>query len=163
MSDAFQNETSCFGIVRSPAFVRQPEGTDVAERDIRTLTEPVLWVRHCATVEEPRQVLAAACAPVSAAPHAAYRAAQVPAPVAAQHAFSATGCAMSSAPETGQSGFAAMADNVAPLRADPETDLKAADLCPDFGQSIESIRLGQKPLLGSPRVDLAIRALGGVS
>jgi putative transposase len=59
MSDDFQNEIRCFGIVSSPAFVRQPEGNGVAERAIRTLKEQLLWVSHFATVEELRQALAA--------------------------------------------------------------------------------------------------------
>ena len=49
----------CFGILSSPAFVRQPEGNGVAERAIRTLKEQLLWVRHFETVEELRQALAA--------------------------------------------------------------------------------------------------------
>ena len=40
------------------AFVRQPEGNGVAERTIRTPKEPLLWVRHFATVEELRLALA---------------------------------------------------------------------------------------------------------
>jgi transposase InsO family protein len=59
MSDDFQSEIRCFGITSSPAFVRQPEGNGVAERAIRTLKEQLLRVRHCATVEELRQALAA--------------------------------------------------------------------------------------------------------
>ena len=51
MSNDFQNEIRCFGIVSSPAFVRQPEGNVVAERAIRTLKEQLLRVRHFATVE----------------------------------------------------------------------------------------------------------------
>jgi len=66
MSDDFQNEISCFGIVSSPAFVRQPEGNGVAERAIRTLKEQVLWVRHFATVEDLRQALAAFAAEYNA-------------------------------------------------------------------------------------------------
>lgn len=59
MADDFQSEIECFGIISSPAFVRQPEGNGVAERAIRTLKEQLLWVRHFATVEELRQALAA--------------------------------------------------------------------------------------------------------
>jgi putative transposase len=59
MSDNFQNEIGCFGIVISSAFVRQPEGNGVAERAIRTLKKQVLRVRHFATVEDLRQALAA--------------------------------------------------------------------------------------------------------
>lgn len=59
MADDFRNEIECFGIVSSPAFVRQPEGNGVAERAIRTLKEQLLWVRHFVTVEELRQALAA--------------------------------------------------------------------------------------------------------
>jgi transposase InsO family protein len=59
MSEDFQNEIRCLGIISSPAFVRQPEGNGVAERAIRTLKEQFLWVRHFATVDELRQALAA--------------------------------------------------------------------------------------------------------
>lgn len=88
---------------------------------------------------------------------------QVMAIVGAQHALSATGRTMGGAQETGHSAFAAMADTVARVRADPETGWKAADHCPEIGQSTESIRAGQMRLLGSRRVALTIRALGGVS
>ena len=66
MSNDFQNEIKYFGIVSSPAFVRQPEGNGVAERAIRTLKEQLLWVRHFATVEELRQALAAFAAQYNA-------------------------------------------------------------------------------------------------
>lgn len=66
MSNDFQNEIRCFGIVSSPSFVRQPEGNGVAERAIRTLKEQLLWVRHFATVEELRQALAAFAAEYNA-------------------------------------------------------------------------------------------------
>jgi putative transposase len=66
MSDDFQSEIKCFGIVSSPAFVRQPEGNGVAERAIRTLKEQLLWVRHFATVEELRLALAAFAAECNA-------------------------------------------------------------------------------------------------
>lgn len=66
MSDDFQNEIKCFGIVSSPAFVRQPEGNGVAERAIRTLKEQLLWVRHFETVEELRRALAAFAAKYNA-------------------------------------------------------------------------------------------------
>jgi len=59
MADDFRREIECFGIISSPAFVRQPEGNGVAERAFRTLKEQLLWVRHFATVEELRQALAA--------------------------------------------------------------------------------------------------------
>ena len=59
MSGDVQSEIKCFGITRSPAFVRQPEGNGVAEPAIRTLKEQLLRVRHFATVEELRQGLAA--------------------------------------------------------------------------------------------------------
>ena len=59
MADDFRREIACFGIVSSPAFVRQPEGNGVAERAIRTLKEQLLRVRHVETVEELRQALAA--------------------------------------------------------------------------------------------------------
>ena len=58
MSEDFQNEIKCFGMVSSPAFVRQPEGNGVAERAIRTIKEQFLWVRHFETVEELRAALA---------------------------------------------------------------------------------------------------------
>jgi transposase InsO family protein len=58
MSEDFQNEIKCFGMISSPAFVRQPEGNGVAERAIRTLKEQLLWVRHFKTVEELRAALA---------------------------------------------------------------------------------------------------------
>ena len=58
MSEDFRNEIKCFGMVNSPAFVRQPEGNGVAERAIRTLKEQLLWVRHFETVEELRAALA---------------------------------------------------------------------------------------------------------
>jgi transposase InsO family protein len=66
MSNDFQNEIRCFGIVSSPSFVRQPEGNGVAERAVRTLKEQLLWVRHFATVEELRQALAAFAAEYNA-------------------------------------------------------------------------------------------------
>ena len=66
MSDDFQNEIKCFGIVSSPAFVRQPEGNGVAERAIRTLKEQLLWVRHFETVEELRRALASFAAKYNA-------------------------------------------------------------------------------------------------
>ena len=59
MADDFRREIGCFGILSSPAFVRQPEGNGVAERAIRTLKEQLIWVRHFETVEELRQALAA--------------------------------------------------------------------------------------------------------
>ena len=58
MSDDFQSGIRCFGIISSPAFVRQPEGNGVAERAIRTLKEQLVWVRHFASVEQLRQALA---------------------------------------------------------------------------------------------------------
>jgi putative transposase len=57
VSDYFQDELTCLGIVSSPAFVREPEGNGVAERFIRTLKEQLLWVRTFETVEELRQAL----------------------------------------------------------------------------------------------------------
>lgn len=59
MSEDFQKEIRCFGIISSPAFVRQPEGNGVAERAIRTLKEQLLRVRHFETIEDLRQALAA--------------------------------------------------------------------------------------------------------
>jgi transposase InsO family protein len=52
MSDDFQQELSFLGMTSSPSFVREPEGTGIAERFIRTLKENLLWVRHFATVVE---------------------------------------------------------------------------------------------------------------
>lgn len=66
MSDDFRNEIECFGIVSSPAFVRQPEGNGVAERAIRTLKEQLLWVQNFATVEDLRQALASFAAKYNA-------------------------------------------------------------------------------------------------
>jgi transposase InsO family protein len=66
MADDFQSEIECFGIISSPAFVRQPEGNGVAERAFRTLKEQLLWVRHFTTVEELRQALAAFAADYNA-------------------------------------------------------------------------------------------------
>jgi len=57
MSDEFQAELRFLGITSSPAFVRAPEGNGVAERFIRTLKEPLVWVRTFQTVEELRQAL----------------------------------------------------------------------------------------------------------
>jgi putative transposase len=66
MAHDFQNEIKCFGILSSPAFVRQPEGNGVAERAIRTLKEQLLWVQHFETVEELRKALAAFAAQYNA-------------------------------------------------------------------------------------------------
>ena len=57
VSDYFQAELRFLGIESSPAFVREPEGNGVAERFIRTLKEPRLWVRTFDTVEALRQAL----------------------------------------------------------------------------------------------------------
>ena len=51
MSDDFQAELRFLGMTSSPAFVRAPEGTGVAEQFIRTLKEQVLWVRTFQTAE----------------------------------------------------------------------------------------------------------------
>src|SRR4051794_15741304 len=59
VSHDFQAEIRFLGIESSPAFVREPEGNGCAERFIRTLKENLLWVRHFATVEEPRLALIA--------------------------------------------------------------------------------------------------------
>mgnify|MGYP005869255919 FL=1 len=59
LADDFRREITCFGIVSSPAFVRQPEGNGVAERAIRTLKEQLLCVQYFETVEDLRQALAA--------------------------------------------------------------------------------------------------------
>lgn len=50
------------------------------------------------------------------------------APVAAQHAHSPTGHTMGGPQEAGQSAFAAMAEIVAVLQADPETDWDRVDI-----------------------------------
>ncbi len=65
-SDDFQDEIGCFGILSSPALVRQPEGNGVAERAIRTLKEQLLWVQYFETVEELRQALASFAAKYNA-------------------------------------------------------------------------------------------------
>ena len=57
MSDSFQAELRFLGLTRSPAFVRDPEGNGCAERFIRTLKEPLLWVEHFATGEDLRPAL----------------------------------------------------------------------------------------------------------
>lgn len=57
MSDDFQTELRFLGMTSSPAFVRAPEGNGVAERFLRTLKEPLLWVRTFQTVEELRLAL----------------------------------------------------------------------------------------------------------
>lgn len=49
-------------------------------------------------------------------------------PMAAQHAHSATGHTMRGPQQTGQSAFAAMAEIVAILQADPETDWERVDI-----------------------------------
>ena len=49
-------------------------------------------------------------------------------PVAAQHAHSSAGHAMGGPQETGQSAFAALAEIVAILQADPETDWERVDI-----------------------------------
>jgi putative transposase len=53
MSGDFQDE------IKSPSFVREPEGNGVAERFIRTLKENLLWVRTFKTIEELRAGLVA--------------------------------------------------------------------------------------------------------
>lgn len=50
------------------------------------------------------------------------------APVAAQHANSAAGHDMGGPQETGQSAFAALAEIVTILQADPETDWERVDI-----------------------------------
>jgi putative transposase len=57
MRDHFQAELTFLGIASSPAFVREPEGNGCAERFIRTLKEPLLWVHTFDTVEELRLAL----------------------------------------------------------------------------------------------------------
>ena len=59
LADDFQQEVAFFGIESSPSFGREPEGTGVAERFIRTLKENLLWVRRFATIEELRLALLA--------------------------------------------------------------------------------------------------------
>lgn len=66
MAHDFRTEVECFGIVSSPAFVRQPEGNGVAERAIRTLKEQLLWVQYFETVEDLRQALASFAAEYNA-------------------------------------------------------------------------------------------------
>jgi hypothetical protein len=56
-ADDFQAEIAFLGMESSPAFVREPEGNDRAERFIRTLKKNLLWVRHFGTIEEPSQAL----------------------------------------------------------------------------------------------------------
>src|ERR1700683_5404273 len=57
MSGDFQYEIECLGIEASPSFGREPEGTGVEERCIRTLKETLLWVRTFDTIEELRAEL----------------------------------------------------------------------------------------------------------
>ena len=64
MADDFRREIGCFGILSSPAFVRQPEGNGMAERAIRTLKEQLLRVRHVEMVRGRRWHL-----PPSTTPH----------------------------------------------------------------------------------------------
>jgi transposase InsO family protein len=52
MSDDFQRELAFLGMDSSPGFVREPEGSGVAERFVRTLKENLLWVRSFSAVEE---------------------------------------------------------------------------------------------------------------
>ena len=54
LADDFQQAVAFVGIDSSPRVVREPEGTGVAERFIRTLKEHLLWVRRFATIEELR-------------------------------------------------------------------------------------------------------------
>ena len=49
-------------------------------------------------------------------------------PVAAQHVHSSAGHSMGGPQETGQSAFAALAEIVAILQADPETDWERVDI-----------------------------------
>ena len=53
-ADDFQQAVAFVGIDSSPRVVREPDGTGVAERFIRTLKENLLWVRRFATSEELR-------------------------------------------------------------------------------------------------------------
>ena len=57
MSGDFRSEIRFLGIEGSPSFVRQPEGSGVAERFIRTLKENFLWVHTFDTIEELRRAL----------------------------------------------------------------------------------------------------------
>jgi putative transposase len=57
VSHAFQDELACLGIESSPSFDRSPEGNGVAERFIRTLKAPLLWVEHFDTVDALRLAL----------------------------------------------------------------------------------------------------------
>jgi transposase InsO family protein len=58
MSDDYQAEIAFGGMQSSPSFVRQPECNGCVERFIRTLKEPLLWVRTFQNVEDLRQALA---------------------------------------------------------------------------------------------------------
>ena len=57
MSHVFQEERRFLGITSSPAFVREPAGNGCAERFIRTLKEPLLWLTTFDTVDELRLAL----------------------------------------------------------------------------------------------------------
>jgi transposase InsO family protein len=56
-SHVLQEELRFLGITSSPAFVREPEGNGCAERFIRTLTEHLLGLTTCETVEALRVAL----------------------------------------------------------------------------------------------------------
>ncbi len=51
-SHHFQNEIEWYGMASSPSFIRQPEGSGMAERFIKTLKEQLLWVHRFKNVEE---------------------------------------------------------------------------------------------------------------
>jgi transposase InsO family protein len=60
VSEAYQNELKYLGILSSPTYVREPQGSGAMEspkRFIRILKENLLWVRYFDTVEELRQAL----------------------------------------------------------------------------------------------------------
>lgn len=94
-------------------------------------------------------------------------------PVAAQHSHSATGHEMSGPQETGQSAFAAMAEIVALLRADPDTDWANVDIAALRRHLVdmELVTMGAEvtrsarpagirfEIRGAPRVLEAIRAM----
>lgn len=95
------------------------------------------------------------------------------APVAAQHAHSATGHDMGGPQETGQSAFAALAEIVAILQADPETDWERVDIDGLRRHLVDMDLLTQEAVVtrtlrpegaqfeirGTPRVLEAIRAM----
>jgi putative transposase len=57
MSDDFQRDQTLLGMTSSPSFVREPEGSGVAERFIRMLKNRRLSVRAFTSVAELRKAL----------------------------------------------------------------------------------------------------------